>query len=234
MKNFNTKKLIPFTIIFGLLIAIGCTKDEFGKSTNDFRIKAKYQKKITVTDETGENSLVLGISSDNLEAFNSRTDEIFSINPLTSEELEVLEQNKSSLSPEEFEYDQTFEDTITYNVHLEILSKKMGDNIVALNLKTAFPESTTLTSRASGTKYGCTYHYSWEAPHIFYFSGGDTSNFDFKKVSATFELVYEGKSDWLFWDYQYEYSPYNYSPNDDIDTRVRACPSGSFYYYTVK
>jgi len=200
----------------------------------DFRVSAKYQKKITVTD--GLNSVVLGISSDNKEAFDLYTEKAYTLNSLTKKELSKLE---TDMAVETEDTSEKKSDKIDFEipddkdaVHIEILSKKMSKNSAGLNIQVNIPTDNT---KASGTRDKCTYHYSWAAPHEFLFWRLDDGKFCRKA-----ERIDNGAPDWKnkktlrYWQCNDTWE-YIFSSTNDWDTRAYVCPhNGDSYGYVVR
>jgi len=232
MKNL---KLGLFSLLAILAISVFLTSCEEGQLTTeqveteqDFRVSAKYQKKITVTDASGLNSVVLGISSDNKEDFDLHVEQAYSLTPLSKDELEEIEKNRNT-ERRETNFDLEIPDD-SEGVHIEVLSKKIEDNAVALDLYIYAPYPGR-NAKAGGYSSSPNWHYSWAGPHDFYFYSNNG------KFCSGYQIIDNGACCWQGYNWIRFKCSYTedgiYEDSNSYDTRARIYPKYGGYHYVV-
>jgi len=216
-------------------IAMSCQQDEATTVDASPQLNLKYNKVFTLTDEEGKNSLDLSLSSDEKEAIDLYDATNLTIIPLTKTMFDER-YNQESTDSETYIEPETELNLVSGSddLHIEILSSIKDPSIYALDIE--FPAIEDI-SKASGTRWGTHWHYSWSARHTFIitplkpggFCGGGqkisnggccwpstngVSGFKFLSKKCSYRSI--NKTDW----------------NNNIDTRVLvAIPDG--YRYTV-
>jgi len=219
-----------FSLLAVLAVSVFLTSCEQEQLTTeqDFRVSAKYQKKITVTDASGLNSVVLGISSDNKEDFDLHVEQAYSLTPLSKDELKEIEKNRNT-EREQTNFDLEIPDD-SEGVHIEILSKKIEDNAAALDLYIYAPYPDT-NKRVEGYSSSPNWHYSWTAPHQFMFISYNG------KFCSGFQKINNGACCWKGYNWREFkcglFDDGDYESSNSYDTRARVYPQYGGYHYIV-
>lgn len=245
MKTLKLKSIV--SNLLGLLIlsffVISCDEDannfhieneDYSFTENGFRVKATFQKKLIITDDSGLNSIVLGISSDNKEAFDLHTEQAYILTSLSKSEFKEIESNKVE---ERIQVNSDYKiPNDSEAVHIEILSKRMDENTVALDVFVN-THSASNRKKAQGHSSSINWHYSWAAPHYFIFwrSGNGTFCRGAQYI-ANGGPSFPSSNEWNWKSFKCNdtYEIYT-SSNNDRDTRALVYPqNGSSYHYLVK
>lgn len=221
-------------IIAFTLTVISCQEKRELISDQSFRVEADFQKKITISDLAGQNTITLGLSSDSEQALSEYTELSFTIVPLNSTDLQDIKMGRfvptematpdSELVPSEIEEITVDESD---DIHFEVLNKTLDKNVAGLQIDVRGNPA----DKARGTRSGCNWHYSWAAVHKFVFMPS-------RRICTRYETTSNTTNNWR-WHIGWFCSGFNEELIDhrnSLDWRARICssPRSSTYSYIVE
>lgn len=230
---------IKWQAIFIILILGGiimsCHQEETITVDASPQINLKYNKVLRLMDKDGNNSVDISLSSDEKGTVDLYAPSDLTVSPLTKE---MFDQKYSLESSDiETEADPGSEvnfSTESNDLHIEILSTKKHSSIYALDIE--FPKMEPL-AKASGTRWGTHWHYSWSARHTFIITPLNPGSFcaGGQKISngGCCWPTTNGVTGFKFLTKKCSYRSINKTDwNNNIDTRVLVMIPGG-YRYTV-
>lgn len=141
----NIFKTLLFFAISATLILSSCSKeDEQGLNNTDNQ--TTFSKEITLQDESGENSIVMRVSSDDPSLVENYSKDNFKITAVpfgktTAEVLNTIYDTNDEASSEDLENDADVSTVNAPEVNFETISKNLKDGIKNVAITFSHPES---------------------------------------------------------------------------------------------